>query len=147
MGVQTDFPERLQPEVTVYVGDDHTPYRIHKRREVPKGLLLRFDGFSNREAIGRLRNQDVFVRSDDRPPLPEGEHYRHQLIGLQVVTEEGEELGELVDILDTGANDVYVVNRDGRKDMLLPAIDEVVLRIDLEAGEIRVHLLAGLDTM
>lgn len=144
MGVLTDFPERLKPEVKVYVGNQHVPYVIQSQRPHTNGLLLRFAEFDNREAVGALRNQDVFVRADDRPALPDGEYYQHQLIGLQVVTDEGEALGALAEILETGANDVYVVRADGAKDLLLPAIDEVVLGIDLEAGEMQVHLLEGL---
>lgn len=144
MGVLTDFPERLQPDLTVYVGNQHEAHVIQSLRQHNDGMLVFFEGISSREAVEILRNQDVFVRADDRPPLPEGEYYQHQLIGLQVVTEEGEILGTLAEILETGANDVYVVRRESAKDLLLPAIDEVVLAIDLEEGEILVHLLEGL---
>jgi 16S rRNA processing protein RimM len=144
MGVLTDFPDRLQPDVTVYVGEQHQPYQIQSRREHNKGLLLRFSGFDSREMVAAITNKEVFVRVDDRPPLPEGEYYQHQLIGLQVLTDEGEALGIIAEILETGANDVYVVRAEGKKDVLLPAIDEVVLGIDLKVGEIRVHMFAGL---
>ena len=144
MGVQTDFPERLQPDVTVYVGEQHQPYKIHSRREHTKGLLLHFVEHDSREGIGALTNKDVFVRADDRPPLAEGEYYQHQLIGLQVMTEEGKNLGRLAEILETGANDVYIVRGVTGKDLLLPAIDEVILEINLDGGEMRVHLLEGL---
>jgi 16S rRNA processing protein RimM len=144
MGVLTDFPERLQPDVAVYVGEQHQPYQIQSRREHSKGLLVRFAEFDSRETVAALTNKEVYVRADDRPPLPEGEYYRHQLIGLQVLTDEGEALGRLAEILVTGANDVYVVRREAAKDMLLPAIDEVVLGIDLKAGKICVHLPEGL---
>lgn len=144
MGVLTDFPERLQPEVTVYVGDQHLPHQIKSRRNHNKGLLVGFSEFDSRESVAALTNKEVFVRADDRPPLPEGEHYRHQLIGLQVLTDKGEALGRIVDIIGTGANDVYVVRGEAAKDVLLPAIDEVILGIDLKTSEMRVHLLEGL---
>lgn len=144
MGVLTDFPERLQPNVTVYVGEQHQPYQLQSQRHHNKGLLVCFAEFGTREGVAALTNKEVFVRADDRPKLPEGQYYRHQLIGLKVMTDEGEVLGNLVEILDTGANDVYVVRRESAKDVLLPAIDEVVLGIDLKAGEIRVHLLDGI---
>ena len=144
MGVMTDFPERIQPKGTLYVGTQHEPLKIQSRRAHSKGLLLQFEDYDSRETVSVLTNQDVFVRADDRPPLLEGEYYQHQLIGLQVVTDEGQTLGKLVEFLETGANDVYVVKKEGKKDTLLPAIDDVVLGIDLEAGEIRVHLLEGL---
>ena len=131
MGVMTDFPGRIQPRVTLYVGPQHEPHKIQSRREHTKGLLLRFEDYDSRETVAVLTNQDVFVRTDDRPPLPEGEYYQHELIGLQVVTDEEEKLGKLVEILETGANNVYIVRGEAEKDILLPAIDEVVLGIDL----------------
>lgn len=144
MGVMTDFPERIQPEGTLYIGNQHEPLKILSRREHTKGMLLQFEDYDSRETVAALTNREVFVRADDRPALPEGEYYQHQLIGLQVVTDEGQSLGTLVEFLETGANDVYIVRGAAGKDILLPAIDEVVLGIDLEAGEIRVHLMEGL---
>ena len=91
-----------------------------------------------------MRNELVYVRADDRPPLAEGEYYHHELIGLRVVDESGDILGILVQILDTRANDVYVVRPQAGPEILLPAIESVILDIDLEKGEIRVHLLPGL---
>jgi 16S rRNA processing protein RimM len=84
------------------------------------------------------------VRADDRPSLPDGEYYHHQLLGLRVISDTGQTLGRLVQILSTGANDVYIVRPEAGPDVLLPATDEVVQRVDLEQGEILVHLLPGL---
>jgi 16S rRNA processing protein RimM len=103
-----------------------------------------FKGYHDPEKAGELRNQLVFVRADDRPPLPKGEYYHHQLLGLRVISDTGEELGVLKDILETGANDVYLVARSAAEDILLPAIADVVLAIDLERGEMQVRLLSGL---
>lgn len=144
MGIQTDFPERLQPEVTLYIGDEKEPITILSIRTHNKGLLITFKGFDSREQVAEFRNQAVFVRTEDRPDLPEGEYYYHELIGLQVVTDEDNELGVLVEILETGANDVYLVRAEGSKDVLLPAIEEVIKDIDLEGRKIQVHLIPGL---
>jgi 16S rRNA processing protein RimM len=76
-------------------------------------------------------------------PLPSGRYYQRQIIGLGVVTDEGESLGEVVDILETGANDVYVV-QGAQGEILLPAISSVIRQIDLDAGCLTVHLLEGL---
>ena len=77
--------------------------------------------------------------------LPEGEFYLHQLLGLRVVRDEDNlPLGQVAEILETGANDVFLVRRETGADLLLPDIDPVILKIDLEQGEIRVHLLPGL---
>lgn len=144
MGIRTDFPERLQPEVTVFIGDEKQPITIRTSRTHSKGLLLTFNGYESREQVAELRNQTVFVRTADRPPLPNGEYYYHQLIGLQVISDEGDELGVLTEILETGANDVYLVRAEGGKDLLLPAIDEVIKDVDLQGRKMTVHLMAGL---
>lgn len=140
----TDFPERLQPGMLLFVGEDHTPLALRSRRPYQRDLLVAFDGFTTPEQSGKLRNSFVFVRTADRPPLPEGEYYHHQLIGLRVVEVGGGELGVVRDILQTGANDVYVVRTLQGAEILLPAIDSVIQEIDLGAGELRVTLLPGL---
>ena len=144
MEVITDFPERLSPGVVVYLGDDHQPMHIHSRRQHNQLLLISFKGITDPEAAGRLRNQLVFVRADDRPPLSEGEYYHHQLLGLNVVSHHGEQLGKLTEILETGANDVYIVRPAAGSDLLLPATDEVIEDINLESGVMTVNLLPGL---
>ena len=109
MDVITDFPERLHKGVKVYVGDEKRPMQIRSRRVHGQALLMGLEGYSTPEEAGELRNQVVYVSAHDRPPLPEGEYYHHQLLGLRVITEEGLELGRLHEILSTSANDVYVV--------------------------------------
>lgn len=144
MEVLTDFPERLKVGVTLFVGKDHQTVRLKSRRWHNQNLLVSFDDYSNPEAISIFVNQLVQVRAEDRPPLPEGEYYHHQLLGLQVVDEDGNQLGRLKQILETGANDVYIVQPEQGKEILLPAIDSVLQTIDLAHGQIIVHLLPGL---
>lgn len=144
MQVITDFPERLQPGVTVFVGQQHQPELIRSRRIHGQGLLLTFDGYTTPETVGALRNALVYVPTSDRPPLPQGEYYHHQLLGLHVVNEDGRELGRVHEILSTAAHDIYVVRGESGPEILLPAIDEVILEIDPESGLLRVHLLPGL---
>ncbi|HLE50993.1 MAG TPA: ribosome maturation factor RimM [Anaerolineales bacterium] len=144
MEVLTDFPERLQPGVILYIGPQHKPLRLKSQRWHDRVMLVAFDGYSVREDAAQLRNQLVQVRADDRPPLPEGEYYHHQLLGLHVVDEADQLVGQLVEILETGANDVYVVRTPSGGQVLLPAIEAVVLDVDLGRGEMRVHLLPGL---
>ncbi len=91
-----------------------------------------------------LRNQYVYVRADQLDSLAEDEYYHHQILGLQVFSDSGEPLGVVTTILETGSNDVLVVQSPTGKEILLPVIDEVILRIDLAGGTIRVHLLPGL---
>ena len=145
MEILTDFPERLRANVVIYAGDEHQPLCIRSTRQHRQALLVTFDGYDDRESIGELRNKFVHVHTDDRPPLPDGEYYHHELIGLQVVTDIGGNLGVLTNILETGANNVYIVHPpDEGKDILLPAIDPVILEIDLEQGQMLVHILPGL---
>jgi len=144
MDILTDFPERVRQGLMVYVGQDHSPLRIRSRRTHQKAFLIAFRGYDSLEEVGELRNQMVYVRAEDRPPLPEGEFYHHQIIGLRVVSETGVVLGKVVEILETGANDVYVVRPEQGPEILLPVIDPVILDVDLAGGEIHVHLLPGL---
>jgi 16S rRNA processing protein RimM len=144
MEVLTDFPERLEPGVVVYVGQKHRKLHIRSQRFQNQHLLIAFDEFNTPESAAELRNQLVFVHAGDRPPLPEGEYYHHQLLGLRVVSDEAQDLGILDQILETGANDVYVVVPEAGPELLLPAIESVILNIDLDRGEICVHLLPGM---
>jgi 16S rRNA processing protein RimM len=144
MEVITDFPERIRQGKTLYIGESHQPLRVASRRTHGGGLLLAFDGFESSEEVSQLRNQWVYVPASDRPPLSEGEYYHHQIIGLQVISEDGLELGKITSILETGANDVYLVRSDSGKEVLLPAIQSVILNIDPVKGQMFVHLLPGL---
>ena len=144
MDVVTDFPERLKPGITLYVGKSHQELRLRGRRWHDRSLLLSFEGYLTPEAVAELRNQWVYVRADDRPALEDGEFYHHQLLGMRVFGEGGNFLGILSEILETGANDVYVVSPEQGPDILLPAIDSVILEIDPDQGAMRVHVLEGL---
>jgi 16S rRNA processing protein RimM len=144
MDVHTDFPERLKTGMTLYVGDQYQPMVVASRRPHASGLLVRFRGIKTPEDAGLYRNTWVYVPAANRPSLPEGEYYHHELIGLNVITDEGHELGVLADIIETGANDVYVVRDADGKDVLLPAIPSVILDVKVADRQMRVHLLEGL---
>lgn len=144
MDVYTDFPERLQHGVLVFVGSDYLPLQIIKRRPHLRGLLICFEGYQTREGVAELRNQLVHVRTADRPPLDVGEYYHHELLGLQMVDEDEQILGTVERILETGANDVYIVKDETGAELLVPAIEAVILKIDLDNHQIFVKLLPGL---
>jgi 16S rRNA processing protein RimM len=139
----TDFPERLAPGLAVFIGPAYAPYEIRGIQEHGQKYLLRLDGIDSRESAEILRNARVFVRTDSIPPLEDGEYYQHQVLGLQVQAESGEQLGAVSEIISTGANDVLVVLGDGGE-ILVPRLDDVVLKIDLKAGLITVRLPKGL---
>ena len=145
MEIITDFPERVKPGEKFYLGEAHKPVTIRSSRKHKQGILVAFEGVADRDEIGAYRNTYLYVDLNDWPPLPEGEYYDFELVGLEVIVEEsGEVLGELVEILETGANDVYVVKSDSGQEYLLPAIPEVVLDVDLDAEQMKVYLLPGL---
>lgn len=144
MSLLTDFPERLRPGITLFIGENRQQLTLAGIRQHNKGALVHFEEYTSREQVMVLQNQGVFVSVEDRPPLPEGEYYQHQLLGLHVVSDQGQSIGKLVEFIETGANDVMVVRPEQGKDILIPDIDPVVLNIDLEAGNITVHLLEGL---
>jgi 16S rRNA processing protein RimM len=144
MDVLTDFPERLHCGITLYVGPEHQSLQLRSLRWHTAALLVAFEGYDTPERAGELRNQFAYVTTADRPPLPEGEYYHHQLIGLKVISEQGEVLGKVTEILATGANDVYVVRAEIGAEILIPAVDEFVRAVDLERGELRVRVAPGL---
>ncbi len=144
MELHTDFPERLIPGVVLYLGSLEKSLRLAKRRVHKDGLLMTFEGYTTPEEVGQFRNQLLFVRADDRPALEKGEYYQHQLLTLQVITEEGESLGSVSEILETGASDVLVVRPEIGPDVLIPFVSSFIRTIDLEKNQITVHLIPGM---
>lgn len=144
MDIYTDFPERLRAGMRLYAGDDRQELRVTHRRWHQDSLLMTFEGYTTPESVGVLRNLVLYVRTADLPPLPEGDYYHHQLIGMGVVDETGRLLGTVNEILETGANDVLLVRSEMGQEVLLPMIDEVILEIKLQDKQIRVHLLPGI---
>ena len=139
MEVLTDFPERIREGNEVFLGDEHQPLRIKSVRPKDRLLLLSFDGYEDRDSVELLRNQIVFSRADNLPDLPADSFYHHQLLGLRVMDETGSDLGIISEILATGSNDVFVVHRDENSEILLPAIESVILKVDLENHEMIVR--------
>jgi 16S rRNA processing protein RimM len=141
--VLTSFPEKLGRLSHVYLGSKAVPHDVAHFHWHSGELLLLLADVRDRNAAEALRGQLVQIAREDAMPLEEGQFYEHQIIGLSVVTTEGEPLGQVVQVLVTGANDVYVV-QGPRGEVLLPARVEVVREIDLDAGTMTVALLPGL---
>jgi len=108
-----------------------------------KKLLLSLKGFSSINQVQHLVGRDLLITPEQLPPLDEDEFYWQDLIGLSVVTESGQVVGTLADIMETGSNDVYIV-KNGHQEFLIPAIAEVVTNIDLTAGIMTISPLEGL---
>ncbi len=143
--LDTDFPELILGASYLFVGDPPTRRTVEWARPHQGMVRLKLAGCDRRDDAERLRGQPLQVRAEDAPaPVPAaGEYYYHQLIGLQAWTVQGELLGSVVDVFPTGSNAVLVV-RDGARELLLPAIEEVVPEVDLVAGRLLVRLLEGL---
>ncbi len=136
----TNHPEALRTLKTCYLGEEQTAYSIRRIHLLPGGkeAIIRFFEISAPEAAADLKGQRVWVEREALPPLPEGELYHYQLLGLDVQKEDGTPLGRLAEIIETGANDVYVV-RGVTGEVLLPAIEQVIVQIDLDAGVMTVR--------
>ena len=141
--VLTGFPEQIERLKRVYLGAKAVPYDVARFHWHSGVLLMQLADVRDRNAAELLRDQLVQIAVEEAVPLKPGEYYAHQIIGLNVVTAEGEPLGQVVEVLATGANDVYVVQGQ-RGEILLPARIEVVREIDLDAGTMTVTLLPGL---
>jgi 16S rRNA processing protein RimM len=141
--VLTDFPEYLTDEKTVYLGDAAEPHALVEARFHRGDLIVRLGDCADRDTAEKFRGQLMQIKFIERR-LPPGRYYHHQIIGLRVVTETGEALGTITDIIETGANDVYVVRATTGPELLIPALKSVMLNVDLAAGQMTVHLPDGL---
>ncbi|MGJ3240792.1 MAG: ribosome maturation factor RimM [Anaerolineae bacterium] len=150
MRVITDYPERLINQVkTVYLGTsadeaDADTYTLKSARFHKDYLLITLDDVSDRNQADPLRGQLVMIDLDHAVPLAEGEYYLYQLIGLAVQTDTGIQLGKIQQVIETGANDVYVVKGREYGEILLPAHDETLINVDFEAGLVTMKLPEGL---
>jgi 16S rRNA processing protein RimM len=145
--ILTESPERFGLLERVFIGlEGEEPmswrlesYRLHKGR-----ALLKLVGCDDRDTAMTFHRQFVQVLREEALPLAEGEYYEYQIIGLDARTVAGELLGQVVDVIDTGANDVYVIMSPDRREILIPAIANVIREIDLKAGCLVVELPEGL---
>jgi 16S rRNA processing protein RimM len=143
--VLTDFPERLQPGCRVFLGESHKPSVVDGSRPHNRGMLVTLRGIDTLEAAGKLRNQGLYVTTSDRPRLPAGVYYHHELLGAVVVDERQDAIGTLAEILITGANDVYVVRDAAGHEILLPVIESVILDVDAAQRVITARVPDGLQ--
>jgi 16S rRNA processing protein RimM len=143
VAIETQEPERFTTLTQVYLGEGHQPFVVQRGMLFKGQALLRLEGISDRNAAEAWRGAYVYVPIADALPLEEDEYYYFEVEGLRVSTTEGEELGEVVEVLATRANDVYVVHGPAGE-ILIPAIKQVVVAIDLEAGTMLVTLPPGL---
>ena len=142
----TDNIKRFDKLKKVYIENKNgrKEYEIEELKYHKEMVLIKFKGIETPEDANLLRESYLMVNRADEEPLEEGTYYIVDMIGLEVETEEGEKLGNLVDIFNTGSNDIYVVKNELGKQILLPAIKDVIKKIDMEKRKITVHLIPGL---
>ncbi len=141
--ILTDFPERFALLQKVYIGRTARPFTV-KGFRLHKGFaILNLEECRTRSDAEALRGQFIQIPIEEAMPLEEGEFYEFEIIGLEVWSDEGEYLGKVREIIYTGANDVYVL--DGPLgEVLIPAIEDVILEVDLEKGRMTVKPPEGL---
>ncbi|MGQ9682383.1 MAG: ribosome maturation factor RimM [Anaerolineae bacterium] len=142
--ILTDFPERFGAMREIVAGPDMTVYHLQAARLYRGQVLLKLEGIDSPEqAAALLQGQYLYVPVAEAMPLGPDQYYHYQILGLDVFTDAGWHLGRIVDILETGANDVYVVDADGRE-VLIPAVAHVVREVNLEQRRLIITPIPGL---
>ncbi|WP_290033835.1 ribosome maturation factor RimM [Ligilactobacillus cholophilus] len=145
----TDFPEkRFAVGETVYAFKNGKLVKsliIKSHRKHKQFDLLTFEGLEDINLVEDLKQNDLKISEQQQDSLSDGEYYYHEIIGLDVYDLEGNKLGKINEIIESGANDVWVIKREGKRDLLIPAIKDVVKEIQCEDGKVIIDLLDGLD--
>ena len=142
----TDDTKRFKKLKTVMLdtGREKLTLNIEQVKFFKNMVILKFKEFNDINEIEKYKGKDLLINRDQAVKLAPNENFIVDLIGLKVVTDEGVEFGTLKDVMETGANDVYIIDGNDGKEYLFPAIKQCILNIDLEAGVITVHILDGL---
>ena len=145
----TDEPARYKvlKEVVADTGKRQVVLEVTNVRFFKQMVIVKFKGIDRIEDAEPLKDAKLYVTREYAVPLAEDEYFLADLAGLAVYTEEGEELGTIKDILQTGANDVYVIDLKQGKELLVPAIKDCIKKVDLDGGKMIIHLLPGLREM
>lgn len=145
---RTDFPDKrykkgskllLEQEGKKSIELTVASHRKHKTFDI-----LSFENHQSINDVEKYRDGILKVTEDQLGELPENEYYLHQIIGLTVQDEEGSTIGKVTEVLSPGANDVWVIQRSKQKDLLIPYIEDVVLKVDLEQQLVTIHVMEGL---
>ena len=140
------YPERYKKLNSVYIqiANQNQSYPIENVRIADRFVYIKFAGINSRDEAEFLRDAEILIEGEDLIQPSENEYFVHDLIGCCVRTDDNEELGKIIDVVQMSSNDIYVVKNHSGKEVLIPAVKEFVLQVDLELKEIRVHLLEGL---
>ena len=140
----TDDVNRFKKLKEIYMGDEKAPLHIQSVKFQKNMVILGFKEYTSLNEVEGLRNKELFVDRAHAVKLQKDEYFISDLIGMKVVTDEGADFGELTDVMTTGAKDVYVVKTTDGKEVLLPAIKECVLKVDMNERVMSVHIMEGL---
>ena len=142
----TDDAKRFKElkKVILDTGKEYIPMEIEHVKFFKNMVIVKFKGYDNINEIEKYKSRDLLITRDQAVDLAPDEYFITDLIGLAVVSDQGVELGTLKDVLETGANDVYVVAMKDGKELMLPAIGDCILNVDLEQRRMEVHVLEGL---
>ena len=145
----TDFPEeRFQPGSQLFIEKDdgqHQEVEVESARPHKQFMLIKLKGYDNINDVLQFTKKKLQVSEDQQDDLPQGQYYYRQIVGLDVKTTDGQLLGQIKEIMPTGANDVWVVARPNKEDLLLPAIPDVIKEVNLDDGLVMVELMEGLE--
>ena len=142
----TDDPARFKKlkQVILDTGREKISLTVAQVRFFKNLVILKFKDYDNINDVEKWKSKGLYVTRENAVKCEEGEYFIADLMGLSVFSDEGEALGELSEVLSTGANDVYVVTKAGERDLLLPAIRECILSIDMDERVMKVHVMDGL---
>lgn len=142
----TDDPARFKKlkQVILDDGKQKIDLEIASVKFFKNMVILKFKGIDNINGVEKYRRAQILVTRENAVPLAENEYFIADLIGLAAKSDEGEDLGTIEDVLQTGANDVYVIRTPQKEEILVPAIKECILMVNLEQNEMLIHLLPGL---
>ena len=142
----TDDPKRFKKlkQVLLDTGKDMLPLGVEHVKFFKNMVILKFKGYDRIEDIMGFKGKNLYVTRENAVRLKKDEYFIADLIGMKVYTEDEAYLGELTEVITTGANDVYTVHMENGKDVLIPAIGQCILNVDVENETMQVHLLEGL---
>ena len=142
----TDDPNRFRKlkQVILDTGKEQLEMEIASVKFFKNMVIVKFKGIDDINDVEKYRKAGIYVTRENAIPLGENEYFIADLIGLHVVSDDEEKLGVIDDVLQTGANDVYIVKKEQTPDLLIPAIKDCIKNVNIEEGTMIVHLLPGL---
>ena len=142
----TDDAKRFKKlkNVILDTGREHLPLEIESVKFFKNLVILKFKGYDNINDIEKYKGKSLLVDRENAVRLRRDEYFIADMIGMSVSTEDGEDFGTLKDVLETGANDVYIIDSPKHGEVLIPAIKQCILSVDVEEGKMVIHLMEGL---